>query len=203
MAITSTTSTLVCRKCRPWMSSTNLRSIVQWWSWTDYRSYRDHENWENATQFGRIYQWRNETNQHSILVYIHWVDIRIVDVHQVAPWWPFLFIPCIVCTYAPLLRSIRSLKLCTMGPVYLAEMLQLPQPVLIEFQRGNFVVKRSKMKFNQVDPDQAQEWFNCTGKTGSEIVGLTKTPRGLSRWEWSIWHSISNLCDTKLTYVSK
>lgn len=43
---------------------------------------------------------------------------------------------------------------------------QLPEPVLSEFQKGNFVVKRSAHKFNQVDPDQAMEWINGTGKKG-------------------------------------
>ena len=42
------------------------------------------------------------------------------------------------------------------GPVHLAEMRQLPQPILMEFKRVNFKVKRSNKKFNQVHPDQAQ-----------------------------------------------
>ena len=41
--------------------------------------------------------------------------------------------------------------------------------------KSNFVVKRSAQKFNQVDPDQAMEWINCTGKKGGGIVGITKT----------------------------
>ena len=44
------------------------------------------------------------------------------------------------------------------GVIYLAEMHQLPAQVE-EFKRGNFVVKRSNAKFNQVSPDQAQEWL--------------------------------------------
>ena len=99
------------------------------------------------------------------------------------------------------------------GPVYLSEMRLLPQPVLIEFQRGNFVVKRSKMKFNLVDQDQAQEWLNCTGKTGGGIVGITKTPTVLSRWALSFnvrsdiasaTYAMYSMCpsDTKLTNES-
>ena len=38
------------------------------------------------------------------------------------------------------------------GVIYLAEMHQLPAQVE-EFKRGNFVVKRSNTKFNQVSPD--------------------------------------------------
>ncbi len=45
--------------------------------------------------------------------------------------------------------------------------------------KGNFVVKRSARKFNQVDPDQAQEWLNGVGKKGGGIVGITKTTSAL------------------------
>ena len=68
------------------------------------------------------------------------------------------------------------------GPVYLAEMQQLPESVLREFHKGNFVVKRSTTKFSQVDPDQAMEWINGTGKKVGGIVGITKTTSALSRW---------------------
>jgi hypothetical protein len=71
------------------------------------------------------------------------------------------------------------------GPVYLAEMRNLPESVLEEFKKGNFVVKRSARKFNQVDPDQAQEWLNGTGKRGGGIVGITKTNTALNRWALS------------------
>lgn len=71
------------------------------------------------------------------------------------------------------------------GPVYIAEMHQLPEPVLSEFQRGNFVVKRSAQKFNQVDPDQAMEWINGTGKKGGGIIGITKRTSALCRWTLS------------------
>jgi len=60
-------------------------------------------------------------------------------------------------------------------------MRQLAQAVLEEFKKGNSVVKRSGKKFNHVDPDQAQEWFNCTGKVSGGIVGITKTRSALSR----------------------
>ena len=71
------------------------------------------------------------------------------------------------------------------GPVYLAEMHQLPQPVLSEFQKGNFVVKRSPHNFNQVDPDHATEWINSTGKKAGGIIGITKTTSALCRWTLS------------------
>lgn len=71
------------------------------------------------------------------------------------------------------------------GSIYLAEMEQIPEPVLAEFLDGNFVVKETKGRFNQVDPDHSQEWLNATGKKGGGIVGITKTPSALNRWALS------------------
>ena len=71
------------------------------------------------------------------------------------------------------------------GSVYLAETQQLPEEILDEFKNGNFVVKRAKSKFNQVDQDQSQEWLSSTGKSGGGIVGITKTSSALSRWALS------------------
>ena len=68
------------------------------------------------------------------------------------------------------------------GPIYIAEMSNLPEPVLSEFMRGNFVVKRSDRRFNEVDADHAQEWLNKVGKTEGGIVGITKTRSALNRW---------------------
>ena len=48
--------------------------------------------------------------------------------------------------------------------VYLAQMKQLPAEVQTEFDQGNCVVKGSPRRFNQVDPDQSQEWLSGTGK---------------------------------------
>ena len=71
------------------------------------------------------------------------------------------------------------------GPVYLADMQSLPQQVKEEFIKGNFVVRRSSSTFNQVDPDHNQEWLNATGKSGGDIIGITKTTSALSRWALS------------------
>jgi hypothetical protein len=68
-----------------------------------------------------------------------------------------------------------------MEDVYLADMNNLPTTVLVEFKQKNFVVKRSDRDFNQVDPDQVQEWLNGTGKRGEGIVGITKTSSALHR----------------------
>jgi hypothetical protein len=86
------------------------------------------------------------------------------------------------------------------GSIYLAEMHQLPAEVLSEFQQGNFVVKRSSLKFNQVDPDQSQEWLNAVGKTGGGIVGITRTPSALSRWALSYNLRSHIAVDTKAMY---
>lgn len=75
----------------------------------------------------------------------------------------------------PYIIRYDHLNYARWGLVYIAEMHQLPQPVLSEFQIGKFVVKRSVQRFNQVDPDQAMEWVNDTGKTGGGIIGITKS----------------------------
>lgn len=62
---------------------------------------------------------------------------------------------------------------------------KFPPEMKEEFLQGNFVVKGSDQKFNQVDPDHSQEWLNSTGKKGGGIVGLTKTTPALSRWALS------------------
>lgn len=46
-------------------------------------------------------------------------------------------------------------------------------------------MKRSSGQFNQVDPDQEQEWLNGTGKRGGGIVGITRTTAALCRWTLS------------------
>ena len=43
----------------------------------------------------------------------------------------------------------------------------------------------SSRQFNQVDPDQGQEWLNGTGKRSGEIVGITRRTTVLCRWTLS------------------
>ena len=61
--------------------------------------------------------------------------------------------------------------------VYLADMklLEMTAPeVYAEFMQGNFVVKRTKRRFNQVPADQATEWINKTCKMQNGIIGITR-----------------------------
>ncbi|KAK5916347.1 hypothetical protein CgunFtcFv8_011340 [Champsocephalus gunnari] len=71
------------------------------------------------------------------------------------------------------------------GTVYLAEMSALPPEILLEFQKGNFLVKRSDRRFNQVQQDQSTEWLNPTGKKSGGLVGITRIATSLSRWTLS------------------
>ena len=86
---------------------------------------------------------------------------------------------------AAIFHALRLLNYAKWGAVYVADMKQLPEAVLSEFREGNFVVKRSARALNQVDPDQAMEWINGTGKRGGGIVGITKTVSALYRWTLS------------------
>ena len=69
--------------------------------------------------------------------------------------------------------------------IYLADMKQLLQYVAEQFKQGNFVVKRSKRKFNQVDVDHAQGWLIRVGKVDGGIIFITKTYSALSHWALS------------------
>lgn len=111
----------------------------------------------------------------------------------------------------PYFMRYDHLNYARWGPVYIAEMHQLPEPILSEFQKGNFVVKRSCQKFNQVDPDQAMEWINATGKKAGGIVGITKTASALCRWTLSYnlrshialaTHAMYNICPDR-KFVNK
>ena len=86
------------------------------------------------------------------------------------------------------------------GTIYLKEMHQLPQEVKQEFEAGNFVVKRSSLRFNQVDPDQSQEWLGCIGKKGGGIIGITRTNSALSRWALSFSLRSQLAYDTKIVF---
>ena len=57
--------------------------------------------------------------------------------------------------------------------MFIAEMEQLPQEVLEEFQKSNFVVKCNDGAFNQVSADHSLEGLNGIGKRGG-IVGIHK-----------------------------
>ena len=85
----------------------------------------------------------------------------------------------------PLFMRYDHINYARWGTIYVKDMHELPDIVLQEFLQGNFVVKRAALKFNQVDPDQSQEWLNGTGKKGGGIIGITKTSTALSRWALS------------------
>ncbi|CAB3991828.1 Hypothetical predicted protein, partial [Paramuricea clavata] len=63
------------------------------------------------------------------------------------------------------------------GAVHLCEMKNLQNTdtlVYEEFLNGNFVVKRSQLKFNQIPLDQATEWQNKICKISNGIIGITR-----------------------------
>ena len=75
-------------------------------------------------------------------------------------------------------------------PVFIADMMTLPEEVHSKFLQGDFVVKRSNDKFNQVDADYAQEWIVGTGKESGGVVGITNEISAVQRWALSFhWRS--------------
>ena len=114
------------------------------------------------------------------------------DVVNFSFWWQYMDMVAILLQYTraqrdgiwelhlysfsmmwPYFKRYDHLNYALCGPVYLVEMHQLPEPVISEFKRGNFVVKRFAHKFSHVG--QAMEWINGTGKKGGGIIGITMT----------------------------
>lgn len=86
-----------------------------------------------------------------------------------------------ICIWKPLHPCFHGLPFTTTptkwGPVYLSEMMQLQETapeIYKEFNDGNFVIKRSSSKFNQVSPDHATEWMNRLCKLHNGIIGITR-----------------------------
>ena len=73
----------------------------------------------------------------------------------------------------------------------------IPEEIEYEFLQGNFVVTGAALNFNQVDPDQSQEWRNAVRKKGGGIFGITKTSTALSRWALSYNHRSHMSLETK------
>ena len=69
------------------------------------------------------------------------------------------------------------------GVVFIAEIEQLPQQVLEEFQKGTYAVKWNEGAFNQLSEgaEHNLKWLNGIRKRGGGIVGITKTSSALSR----------------------
>ena len=89
------------------------------------------------------------------------------------------------------------------GPVYLADMKGLPitaPEIYAEFMSGNFVIKRSKKRFNQVPVDQATEWMNRMCKISNGIIGITRNETARDRFcvTWAERSHISH--ETKHLY---
>ena len=106
-------------------------------------------------------------------------------IHPCSKRWNLVTAPLCLSVHATYFMRYNHINYARWGTVYLNDMHQLSQEVKKEFDAGNFVIKRTPHRFNQVDPDQSQEWLNAVGKNGGGIIGITKTPSALSRWALS------------------
>ncbi|KAK1879977.1 Aerobic magnesium-protoporphyrin IX monomethyl ester [oxidative] cyclase [Dissostichus eleginoides] len=96
-----------------------------------------------------------------------------VDDPNAAFWWDYMTMVSIVLCFTraqrdglwdlhlyafkrrlPFFFRYNHINYARWDTVYLAEMSALPPEILLEFQKGNFVVKRSDRRFNQVSADQ-------------------------------------------------
>jgi len=62
-----------------------------------------------------------------------------------------------------------------------------------EFIAGNFVVKRTNKRVNQVPADQATEWMNKTCKVQNGIIDITRNDQARDKFciTWPVWSCIS------------
>ena len=71
------------------------------------------------------------------------------------------------------------------GPIYLSDMKQLSTTapdVYNEFESGNFVIKSTTGRFNQIPVDQALEHVNKKGKTSGGLIGITRIESARDEW---------------------
>ena len=103
-------------------------------------------------------------------------------------------------TMLPWLTVYGHTNYARWGPAYMAEMKRLSESapeVHREFMIGNFVIKRSKHRFNQVPPDQATEWMNRMCKISNGIIGITQNNQAMDRF-CTTWAERSHVSlDTK------
>ena len=57
-------------------------------------------------------------------------------------------------------------------PVHIFDMKTLPEPVLLQFKKGNFVANKSKKYFSSIPYDQAHEQQNKFVKGSGGIIGI-------------------------------
>lgn len=85
----------------------------------------------------------------------------------------------------PLMERYNHRNYVKSVTIFIAGMNQLPNGVKIAFESGDFVVKATEGKFNQVNADHAQEWMVGVSKDSGGIVGVTQKDNSLQRWALS------------------
>ena len=102
-------------------------------------------------------------------------------------------------------------------PIVLTEMANLSTTapdILNEFKKGNFVVKISKHRFNQVSADQGTEWVNKICKLHNGVIGITQNDCSRDKFclTWAMRCDITeslkhllNMCsnDEELSVISR
>ena len=85
----------------------------------------------------------------------------------------------------PLMAVYDHVNYTRWGTVYLFDMQQLSETaptVYREFMDGNFVMKHTPQKFNNVSTDQALEFVNKMCKVSGGLVGITRTESSMNWW---------------------
>ena len=86
---------------------------------------------------------------------------------------------------APWFHALDHTQYARWIPVHLRNMVALPMKhpgVAIEFDAGNFTVRKTKNVFSCIPIDQAHEQNNALIKGDGGAVGVTDNPSALLRW---------------------
>ena len=95
-----------------------------------------------------------------------------------------LYIDCLT-ELVPWYFSLDHTGYARWGPIHIRDLISLAKAypeIAAEFNKGNFVVCKSKRPFSAMALDQAHEQNNASVKGDGGAIGLTENPDGLRRW---------------------
>lgn len=135
------------------------------------------EEFERELQMPQFQYWLNYMNMVSILLQFiraeregNW-PLHLASFSRMLPWFALY----------------NHTNYSRWGPVYLADMHQLPQEIHQLFLEGKFSVKKTRKRFCRVSVDQALEHVNKVAKISGGIIGISK--RNAARDKWSLTYN--------------
>lgn len=151
--------------------------------------FEEEENQKSVDEFLRVISKNNATTAFWVQ-YIEYVSVLLDFTRSLRDGVWKLYRPSVI-RMLPLIARYDHLNYLKSLIVYIADLYNLPAEVLEAFEAGDFVVKRTNNKFNQVDADHAQEWLVGTSKDSGGITGIQNKEVTLQRWALSFhWRTV-------------